>query len=163
MALYNGTPVFLDYNSGWKPEQVDQINLIVRTARRRFEDKAKQKQEDEPLVEKIVSTRYGRALDLLNYKYDNVFSISFIFNVADMVTDGIYHILDLNESIMLQSQFGSSSDTTNPALLTSYGYFFVDEYLGNPAIYFKCEDDDFPVDSDNNRVQFSTFLGGYIL
>lgn len=160
MALYNNTPVFLDYNSGWKGDQVDTINLIVRIARRRFEAKAKQKQLEKPKTSNIVKTRYGRAVNLLNYLYKDNFSISFVLNTANMTKGSTYHIFDLEEDVSISNQLGSSSNSTNPSILNSYGYFYKDYYMSQPAIYFKCEDDSFPTDSSGNRLQYSVYIGG---
>lgn len=79
MGLSKNTPVFLDENSGFTKQQIDTINLIARTTRKNFENKARQTQLGRNKIEKVITTSYPTIIaDLKNYLYGKNFCIEFI-------------------------------------------------------------------------------------
>lgn len=169
MGLYQNTPVFLDYNSGFTPEQVDTINVIVRQTRNRMITIAKQEQEEQPRVSKIVSAKYNRVLDLKDYKYGKHFSISFILNPASFEKGINYPLFEVNDKIISVFDYQNqqnvlcfvqgSNDPDRPyKSLSSLGYCYIDYSSVNPTIYFHLSED-WPA-SQGRKIYYSVFISG---
>lgn len=163
MGLANTLPVFLDDFAGYNKRQVRLINLIVRTARRAFESKAKQKQKTEPVIEKISKRKYNRVLDLKDYLYGKSFSMSFILNPVGFVKDGEYPLFETDKNINFIHINGSNSETKPDKSLSGLGYLKVSYVTStNPVVMFVCTTDEWPEDEQHEKVKYSAFVSGTI-
>lgn len=163
MGLANTLPVFLDDFSGFTEQQVDQINIIVRTARRAFESKAKQNQKTEPVIEKISKRKYNRVLDLKDYLYNKSFSMSFILNPVGFVKDGEYPLFETDKQINFININGSNSETKPDKSLSGLGYLKVSYAMPDkPIVLFVCTTDEWPEDEQHEKVKYSAFISGTI-
>lgn len=163
MGLANSLPVFLDNNAGFNKNQVEQINTVVRTARRFFENKATQKQLPEPDVEKLISSKYGRVLDPKDYLYNKTFSLSFILNPFGFELGGEYPLFETDKTIRAISFEGSNSYTRPANYLSNLGHIYVSNNFSKPTVMFVCDTNNWPVDGQGNKVQYSVFIYGNIV
>ena len=163
MGLANTLPVFLDYNAGFNKTQVDQINTIVRTARRSFEDRAKQEQLTEPGLDKIISSKYGRVLDPKDYLYNKSFSLSFVLNPFGFELGGEYPLFETDKTIRSLSFEGSNSNTTPASSLSALGHIYISNNLSKPTVMFVVDTNDWPIDTHGNKVQYSVFIHGTVV
>ena len=162
MGLANVVPVFLDGSSGFTDKQVETINILAKTARNSFTSKAKQKQLPKPEIKNIISSRYSRALDVKNYLYDKNFSIQFILNPYGMESGIEYSLFELENKVKTLQFEGSHSSSYPSKMLSSLGVIKYKVKDGKDMIVFECTSDDWPVDGNNRRVQFSVYIGGSI-
>ena len=162
MSITNVVPVFLDQNSGFNDKQVEAINILAKTARNSFLAKAKQKQLPKPEIKNIVKSRYSRTLDVKNYLYGTNFSIQFILNPYNMSSGIEYSLFELENKVTRLQFEGSHSSTYPSKLLSSLGTIKYKVKDGKDMIVFKCTSDDWPVDENGRRVQFSVYIGGSI-
>lgn len=163
MGLANTLPVFLDDFAGYDKKQVRLINLIVRTARRAFESKAKQKQKTEPIIEKVSKRKYNRVLDLKDYLYGKSFSMSFILNPVGFVKDGEYPLFETDKNINFIHINGSNSETKPDKSLSGLGYLKVSYVTStNLVVMFVCTTDEWPEDEQHEKVKYSAFVSGTI-
>jgi hypothetical protein len=161
MALANNVPVFLSPDSGYTPEQCNSINILVRTARRSFESKARQIQEDKPVVEKLITRRYGRVLEPKDYLYGKNFSLQFILNPFGFELDGRYALFETKHTIKSIQMQGANSSITVGMTITSLGHLYVGYLNNNQIVYFVCDTDDWPSDH-GIPTQFSVYMNGLI-
>ena len=162
MPIANVVPVFLDNSSGFTEKQIEAVNILAKTARNSFVAKAKQEQLPKPEIKNIVKSRYARVLDVKNYLYNKNFSIQFILNPYNMSSGIEYRLFEL-ESKVTRLQFEGSHSSTYPSkLLSSLGTIKYKTVDGKNMIVFECVSDDWPVDENGRRVQFSTYIGGSI-
>lgn len=159
MSLYNNTPYFLDSSSGYNEDQVNFINILVRTLRRKFESKAKQKKADKPIVTKLTLTKYNRVIDLQDYYYLGYFTLSFILNPQGMEKNGVYDLFETNHRIAHIALQGSNSETLPAASLSALGTIQVIRRADVYVIQFKRNELDWPKNG-NNLVQYSTSIKG---
>lgn len=159
MGLYNNIPVFLDETSGYNKSQVEKINTIVRTARNRFISIATQNVSELPKIEKFVTAKYNRVLDLKDYLFDKNFSISFILDPAGFAPGLEFPLFEFDGTITELHCEGSNSSDTPAKTLSSLGYLRID--TTKKVIYFKCVND-WPTDSSGNKVNYSVYIGGTI-
>lgn len=163
MGLANTLPVFLDDYAGYDKKQVKLINIIVKTARRAFESKARQKQKPEPKIEKLSKVKYNRVLELKDYLYGKNFTMSFILSPAGFVRDGKYPLFETEHSISFISINGSNDDRKPAKTLSGLGHLEVNISSNiNPIITFVCDTDDWPVDEHGNMVKYSALITGTI-
>ena len=162
MSITNVVPVFLDQNSGFNDKQVEAINILAKTARNSFLAKAKQKQLSKPEIKNIVKSRYSRTLDVKNYLYGTNFSIQFILNPYNMSSGIEYSLFELENKVTRLQFEGSHSSTYPSKLLSSLGTIKYKVKDGKDMIVFECTSDDWPVDENGRRVQFSVYVGGTI-
>lgn len=158
--IANIVPVFLDNGSGFTEKQIEAVNILAKTARNSFIAKAKQEQLPKPEIRNIVKSRYSRALDVKNYLYDTNFSIQFILNPYGMESGIEYNLFELENKIKSLQFEGSHSSTYPSKMLSSLGTIVYKEKDGKSMLVFECESDDWPIDENNRRVQFSVYVGG---
>ena len=177
MSLSKVVPVYLDNRSGWSPAQVEQINIIARTSRNYFLSKAKQELLEKPDIERMVVSKWNRVLNLRDYAYMGIFSISFILNTDGLAKDVTSPLVSLGKKVKSYEtvedgvsnvktayvfQFeGSYSDEIVPKSLASLGSLTIETVDNEPTFCFTPNTDDFPEDDNHNRLQFSVFIGGY--
>lgn len=162
MGIANVVPVFLDGSSGFTEKQVEAVNILAKTARNSFTSKAKQKQLPKPDIKNIISGRYSRALDVKNYLYDTNFSIQFILNPYGMESGIEYSLFELENKVKSLQFEGSHSSSYPSKMLSSLGTIRYKVKDGKNMIVFECTSDDWPVDENGRRVQFSVYVGGSI-
>ena len=160
--IANVVPVFLDDSSGFTEKQVEAINILAKTARNSFVAKAKQEQLSKPEIKNIIRSRYSRTLDVKNYLYGTSFSIQFILNPYNMSSGIEYSLFELENKVTRLQFEGSHSSTYPSKLLSSLGTIKYKVRDGRDMIVFECTSDDWPVDENNRRVQFSVYVGGSI-
>jgi len=160
--IANIVPVFLDNSSGFTEKQVEAINILAKTARNSFVAKAKQEQLPKPEIKNIIRSRYSRTLDVKNYLYGTNFSIQFILNPYNMSSGIEYSLFELENKVTRLQFEGSHSSTYPSKLLSSLGTIKYKVKDGKDMIVFECTSDDWPVDENNRRVQFSVYVGGSI-
>lgn len=160
MPLANNVPVFLDDNSGWNHNQVEYVNILVKTTRHKFEAKSKQEKESKPTVTHLVKNKYGRVLDLEDYKYRNYFTLSFILNPTGFVKDGEYSLFDTTYHIQYINMQGSNSPTIMAKSLSALGNLKIVEKGDYRTVVFVKNDEAWPKDSGGNFVQYSVTIGG---
>jgi len=160
--LANVVPVFLDDSSGFTEKQIEAVNILAKTARNSFVAKAKQEQLSKPEIKNIVKSRYSRTLDVKNYLYGTSFSIQFILNPYNMSSGIEYSLFELENKVTRLQFEGSHSSTYPSKLLSSLGTIKYKVRDGRDMIVFECTSDDWPVDENNRRVQFSVYVGGSI-
>lgn len=181
MSLSKVVPVYLDNRSGWNPAQVEQVNIIARTSRNYFLSRAKQEQLGKPDIERVVVSKWNRVLDLKDYAYMGIFSISFILNTDGLAKDVTTPLVSLGKKVKSYTlkadgneadtskekkiytfQFeGSYSDEIVPKSLSSLGSITIETVDSEPTFCFTPNTDDFPEDENHNRLQFSVYIGGY--
>ena len=162
MGIANVVPVFLDDSSGFTEKQIEAVNILAKTARNSFTSKAKQKQLPKPEIKNIIRSRYSRTLDVKNYLYGTNFSIQFILNPYNMSSGIEYSLFELENKVTRLQFEGSHSSTYPSKLLSSLGTIKYKVKDGKDMIVFECTSDDWPVDENNRRVQFSVYIGGSI-
>ena len=162
MGLYNNVPLFLDNNAGFTEAQVEKINLIVRTTRNRFLSQAKQNQLEKPTIEKFVTTKYNRVLNLRDYLYNKNFSVSFILDPAGFEPNISYPLFDFDYNIDYFHFEGSNSDELPAALLSSLGQITIDRTGQRPRMMFEKNSNAWPVDEFGNKVKYSVYISGKI-
>lgn len=162
MSIANVVPVFLDDSSGFTEKQIEAVNILAKTARNSFTSKAKQKQLPKPEIKNIVKSRYSRTLDVKNYLYNKSFSIQFILNPYNMSSGIEYSLFELENKVTRLQFEGSHSSTYPSKLLSSLGTIKYKVKDGKDMLVFECTSDDWPVDENNRRVQFSVYIGGSI-
>ena len=162
MGLYNNIPLFLDNNAGYNETQVEKINLIVRTARNNFISKAKQKQSEKPTIEKFVTTKYNRVLNLRDYIYNKNFSVSFILDPAGFELGNKYTLFEYDYDIDYFHFEGSNSDKVPAALLSNLGSITIDLSGNKPKLVFEKNNAPWPVDRYGNMVKYAVYIGGKI-
>ncbi len=162
MGIANVVPVFLDESSGFTERQTETINILAKTARNSFITKAKQEQLSKPEIKNIVKSRYSRALDVKNYLYNTNFSIQFILNPYGMESGIEYSLFELENKVTRLQFEGSHSSSRPSKLLSSLGTIKYKVKDDKDMIVFECTSDDWPVDENNHRVQFSVYIGGSI-
>lgn len=155
-------PVFLDNGSGFTEKQIEAVNILAKTARNSFVAKAKQEQLPKPEIKNIIKSRYSRALDVKNYLYDTNFSIQFILNPYGMSSGIEYNLFELENKVKSLQFEGSHSSSYPSKMLSSLGTIRYKVKDGKNMIVFECASDDWPVDENNRRVQFSVYIGGSI-
>lgn len=160
MPLANNVPVFLDDSSGWNHAQSEYVNILVKTTRHKFEAKAKQEKESKPPVTHLVKNKYGRVLDLEDYKYRNYFTLSFILNPTGFVKDGEYSLFDTTYHIQYINMQGSNSSTVMAKSLSALGNLKIVEKGDYRTVVFVKNDEAWPKDSGGNFVQYSVTIGG---
>jgi len=160
--IANVVPVFLDDSSGFTEKQIEAVNILAKTARNSFVAKAKQEQLSKPEIKNIVKSRYSRTLDVKNYLYGTSFSIQFILNPYNMSSGIEYSLFELENKVTRLQFEGSHSSTYPSKLLSSLGTIKYKVRDGRDMIVFECTSDDWPVDENNRRVQFSVYVGGSI-
>lgn len=160
MPLANNVPVFLDDKTGWNHAQAEYVNILVKTTRRKFESKAKQEKESKPPVTHLVKNKYGRVLDLEDYKYRNYFTLSFILNPSGFVKDGEYSLFDTTYNIQYINLQGSNSPTVMAKSLSALGNLKIVEKGGYRTVVFVKNGEAWPVDGNGNMVQYSVTIGG---
>lgn len=160
MPLANNVPVFLDDNSGWNHAQSEYVNILVKTTRHKFEAKAKQEKESKPPVTHLVKNKYGRVLDLEDYKYRNYFTLSFILNPTGFVKDGEYSLFDTAYHIQYINMQGSNSPTVMAKSLSALGNLKIVEKGDYRTVVFVKNDEAWPKNSGGNFVQYSVTIGG---
>ena len=124
--------------------------------------KAKQEQLPKPEIKNIIKSRYSRALDVKNYLYDTNFSIQFILNPYGMSSGIEYNLFELENKVKSLQFEGSHSSSYPSKMLSSLGTIRYKVKDGKNMIVFECASDDWPVDENNRRVQFSVYIGGSI-
>lgn len=161
MGIANVVPVYLDNRSGWSPAQVEQINIIARTSRNYFLSKSKQKQLEKPDIERMVVSKWNRVLDLKDYAYMGIFSISFILNTDGLAKDVTTPLVSLGKNVNAFQFEGSYSDELVVSSLSSLGSLTIETVDSELTFCFTPNTDDFPEDENHNRLQFSVYIGGY--
>ena len=162
MSIANVVPVFLDGSSGFTEKQIEAVNILAKTARNSFTSKAKQEQLPKPEIKNIIRSRYSRTLDVKNYLYGTNFSIQFILNPYNMSSGIEYSLFELENKVGRLQFEGSHSSTYPSKLLSSLGTIKYKVKDGKDMIVFECTSDDWPVDENGRRVQFSVYVGGSI-
>ena len=161
MSLYKGVPVFLSSTSDYNKGQVDYINIIVRTLRRSFESKAKQKQKDAPKISHLAVSKYGRVLDLKDYFYLGYFSLSFILNPANFINGQQYGLFETKRNLTRFTAEGSHSDTTPTKSLGQLGHIVISKSGDTNIVSFVPDHvEDWPKDSNNNMLNYSVYFSG---
>ena len=160
MGLSKNIPVFLDEYSGWNKAQAEYINVLVKTIRHKFESKAKQNKESKPVVSHLVYKKYGRILDLKDYKYRNYFTLSFILNPTGFVENGVYNLFDTKENIQYINMQGSNSSTVLAKSLTALGSIKIIDKGTYTTVAFVKNDEEWPKDANNLPVQYSVSMNG---
>jgi len=161
--LYQNTPIFLTEDSGYNKKQCEQINVIVRTTRNRFISKAKQEQLGHPKIEKFISQKYNRVLNLFDFLYDKTFSISFILDSTGFEKNIDYPLFEFTEkNIISMAGEGSNSDLRTAINLSALGTFSIKKQNGIPTIYFTCLTDNWPTDESGKKIFYSVYIGGKI-
>lgn len=160
--IANIVPVFLDNGSGFTEKQIEAVNILAKTARNSFIAKAKQEQLPKPEIKNIIRSRYSRALDVKNYLYDTNFSIQFILNPYGMESGIEYSLFELENKVKSLQFEGSHSSSYPSKMLSSLGTIRYKVKDGKDMLVFECTSDDWPVDENNRRVQFSVYIGGSI-
>jgi len=161
MGLFNNNPLFLSQSSGFNKKQIDYINVIVRTLRRTFEAKAKQKQKSAPKISHFTTAKYGRVLNFRDYYYLGYFSISFILNPANFANGQQYGLFETKNNISRYSVEGSHSDSVPTKSLGQLGHITVVKNNDTNIVSFVPDNmEDWPKDSDNNYVNYSVYFSG---
>ena len=161
MPLSKQVPVYLDDRSGWNHAQVEQINIIARTARNYFLSKAKQKQLGKPEIDRIIISKWNRVLNLRDYTFQGTFSISFILNTDGLSKDITTPLFSISKNVKLFQFEGSYSDELVVNSLSSLGKLSIEIVDAEPTFCFTPNTNDWPEDENHNRLQFSVFIGGY--
>lgn len=162
MALYNNIPLMLDTDSGYTSEQVKQINIIVKNTRNKFISKAKQKQKGLPKIEKFITTKYNRVLNLRDFIIDQLFNIHFILDPAGFEDNVSYKLFEFDNEVKHFHFEGSNSDKTDVIALSTLGTIFIDTSGLAPVFMFKRNSAPWPTDANNNKVKYSVFISGEI-
>lgn len=162
MGLYNNTPVFLTTDSGYSKEECELINVIVRTARKRFETKSKQEQLEKPEIEKFISSKYARVLNLLDYKYGKDFSISFILNPSGFANEIEYPLFEFDENVSFFNYQGSHDETNIARTLSSLGRIEISYKFDKPTFVFIPTDVEHWPRNNDRLVAYSVYIGGKI-
>ena len=161
--LYQNIPVLLDDRSGFTKAQVEQINIVARTARRAFTEKAKQKQKSQPLVEHLITKKYGRVLDLKDYLYTDRFSLNFVLSPVGFANNIWYPLFITEKTITSIELCGSNSENKVAASLTYLGHLDSKETSEGTEVYYVVDRaEDWPRDANNNMVNYSVYIGGSI-
>lgn len=160
MSIANVVPVFLDNRSDWTPVQVENINIIARTARNYFMSRATQKQLPKPEIERIVKSKWNRVLNLRDYAFQDTFSISFILNTNGLAKDVTSPLFSINKNIKSFQFEGSYSDEVVTQSLSSLGKLSIEILDGEPTFCFTPNTDNFPEDESHNRLNYSVYIGG---
>lgn len=161
MAFYNNVPLFLSSTSGYNKGQIDYINVIVRTLRRSFESKAKQKQKDAPKISHLAISKYGRVLDLKDYYYLGYFSLSFILNPANFINGQQYGLFETKRNLIRFTAEGSHSDTVPTKSLGQLGHIVISKSGNNNIISFVPDHvEDWPKDENDNMLNYSVYFSG---
>lgn len=160
MPLANNVPVFLDDRAGWNHAQAEYVNILVKTTRRKFESKAKQEKESKPPVTHLVKNKYGRVLDLEDYKYRNYFTLSFILNPTGFVKDGEYSLFDTTYHIQYINMQGSFSPTDAVKSLSALGNLKIVEKGEYRTVVFVKNDEAWPKGADEKFLYYSVTIGG---
>ena len=161
MPLSKQVPVYLDDRSGWNHAQVEQINIIARTARNYFLSKAKQKQLGKPEIDRIIVSKWNRVLNLRDYTFQGTFSISFILNTDGLSKDITTPLFSIGKNVKSFQFEGSYSDELVVNSLSSLGKLSIEIVDAEPTFCFTPNTNDWPEDENHNRLQFSVFIGGY--
>jgi hypothetical protein len=161
MSIANVVPVYLDNTSGWKPNQVNEINKIARNLRTAFESKAIQHTKDKPQIEKFTISKYNRVLNLNDYRYNDTFSINFILDPAGFEVNGEYPLLELSSYPSSFNYEGSNDDEAPYKLLSSLGTISIKKINSSPYFIIKVKDT-WPTDEQHNKLKYSCYIGGRI-
>lgn len=162
MGLAKNVPVFLS-EGYYNKAQVDYINIIVRTIRRAFESRAKQKQKPKPSITHLTFGKYNRVLNLRDYLYNNIFAVSFILNPQGFVDGQSYSLFETSKTIKDFKIEGSNSDDVPAATLSNLGKISLSKNKMSTLISFiPTNMANWPIDSNGNLVSYSVYFSGEI-
>lgn len=163
MGLYSNTPVFLTVDSGFDKKQCESINVVVRTARNRFYSKAKQPLQEKPKITKFITSKYARVLNLLDYRYGNNFSISFILNPGGFANGIEYPLFEFDGNVSSFQYQGSHDENVVARTLSNLGSISISDKFDKPTFVFTPSNMENWPKNDEHYVAYSVYIGGRVL